>query len=179
MELAPDRRFFAFNALISVGALLLLGWLLLIHGGIKGPHVDLSFMPAVNASLNAVTTVLLLMGWRAVKNRRADVHRYFMVAATVTSSLFLACYLTYHSVHGDTKFGGAGAIRPVYFTVLVSHIVLSAVVVPLLLTALWFAFTRRFDQHMKVTRKLLPIWLYVSVTGVAIFFFLRGFPTAS
>lgn len=179
MELAPDRRFFAFNALISVGALGLLAWLLLIHGGVKGPHVDLSFMPAVNASLNALTTMLLVSGWVAVKNKRADVHRYFMVAATATSALFLICYLTYHAVHGDTKFGGAGAIRPVYFTVLVSHIVLSAVVVPLLLTALWFAATKRFALHMKVTRKLLPIWLYVSVTGVAIFFFLRGYPTAS
>jgi len=176
VELAPDRRFFVFNALISVGALGLLAWLLLIHGGVKGPHVDLSFMPAVNASLNALTSLLLLAGWAAVKNKRADVHRYFMVAATVTSSLFLICYLVYHSVHGDTKFGGVGALRPVYFSVLLSHVLLSAVVVPMLLTALWFAATKRFDKHMKVTRKLLPIWLYVSVTGVAIFFFLRAYP---
>ena len=179
MEATADRRFFAFNAAVSIGALSLLAWLLLIHGGVKGPHVDLSFMPAVNASLNALTSLLIICGYLAVKNKRPDVHRYFMVAATATSAAFLVCYLVYHSVHGDTKFGGVGAIRPVYFTVLISHVVLSAAVVPMLLTALYFAWKRRFSSHMKVTKKLLPIWLYVSVTGVLIFFLLRGYPTAS
>ncbi len=179
MEAAPDRRFFAFNAVVSVAALGLLAWLLLIHGGVRGPHVDLHFMPAVNASLNALSSVLLVSGYLAVKRRRPEVHRYFMVAATASSAAFLVGYLVYHSVHGDTKFGGAGAIRAVYFFVLASHVLLSMAVVPLLLTALWFAFTKRFELHKKVTRKLFPLWLYVSVTGVLIFFFLRGYPTQS
>ncbi len=179
VEAATDRRFFAFNAAVSLAALGLLAWLLLIHGGVRGPHVDLHFMPAVNATLNGLTSVLMICGYAAVKRGQPQVHRYFMVAATATSAAFLVGYLVYHSVHGDTKFGGTGALRAFYFFVLASHVLLSMAVVPLLLTALWFAGTRRFASHKKVTRKLFPIWLYVSVTGVLIFFLLRGAPTQS
>ncbi len=102
-----------------------------------------------------------------------------MVLAVASSALFLVGYVAYHSVHGDTKFGGVGAIRTVYLSILATHVLLSMAVVPLVLTALYFAWRKQFLRHAKVTRVLFPIWLYVSVTGVVIFFMLGGYPTAS
>jgi putative membrane protein len=172
---AADRRFFAFNAVVSVAALALLGWLLLIRrGGGAAAAGDLRFLPAVNASLNATAAGLLLAGWLAIRRGSMRVHRLFMVGALVASSLFLICYLTYHAAHGDTRYAGTGAMRAVYLAVLASHVVLSTTVVPLALTALWFALRREFPRHRRVTRVLWPIWMYVSVTGVAIFFMLRS-----
>ncbi len=102
------------------------------------------------------------------------VHRVFMVGAFAASSLFLVCYLAYHAVHGDTRYAGTGAMRTVYLAVLATHVLLSTTVVPLALTAFWFALRREFRRHRRVTRVLWPIWMYVSVTGVAIFFMLRS-----
>lgn len=179
-QLGSDKRFFVFNAVLSTAALGLLAWLLLIRGGSGGTSgVDLHFMPAVNACLNATSAVLLLSGFVAVKRGNPKIHRYFMVSAVASSALFLVGYLAYHFVHGDTKFGGAGAIRTVYLGILASHVLLSMAVVPMVLTALYFAWRKQFVRHTKVTRILFPIWLYVSVTGVVIFFMLRGYPTAS
>ena len=96
-----------------------------------------------------------------------------MVSAFASSSLFLVGYLGYHFVHGDTKFTGTGPIRAVYFTLLISHILLSLAVVPLCLTSFYFAFIRAFARHRRLNRVFLPIWLYVSVTGVITFFMLR------
>jgi putative membrane protein len=177
--LGNDRKFFVFNALLSAAALGLLAWLLLIRGGAGGGGVDLHFMPAVNACLNATSAVLLLCGWVAVKRGNPKVHRYFMVSAVASSALFLVGYVAYHFVHGDTKFGGAGGVKTLYLGILASHVLLSMAVVPMVLTALYFAWRKQFTRHTKVTRVLFPIWLYVSVTGVVIFFMLRGYPTAS
>ncbi len=169
-----DRRFFVFNAVVSVAALLLLGWLLLVRrAGVPGT-TDLRFLPAVNASLNAAAAALLLAGWVAIRRGSMRVHRILMVAAFVASSLFLVCYLAYHAVHGDTRYAGTGTMRTAYLAVLASHVLLSTTVVPLALTAFWFALRREFRRHRRVTRVLWPIWMYVSVTGVAIFFMLRG-----
>jgi putative membrane protein len=167
-----DRRFFAFNALVSSLALAFLAWLLLAPRGV-GRQSDLSFMPALNACLNALSALLLLAGFWAIKNRRVDLHRRLMVSAFAASSLFLIGYVAYHYAHGDTKFAGQGAIRSVYFAILISHVLLSISVVPLALTAFYFALRRRFASHARVARVLLPCWLYVSVTGVVIYFMLR------
>ena len=99
---------------------------------------------------------------------------YLMVAAFLASALFLVGYLAYHYVHGDTKYLGQGWLRPVYFFILISHILTSALALPLCLTTLFFALRRRFDRHRRIARIALPIWLYVSVTGVLVFFFLRA-----
>ena len=180
LPLDTDKRFFAFNAALSAAALGLLAWLLLLRSGSgPGAATDLHFMPAVNASLNATSALLLLCGFVAVKRGHPRVHRYFMVSAVASSALFLVGYIAYHYVHGDTKFGGSGPIRAVYLTILASHVLLSMAVVPLVLTALYFAWRRQFSRHRRVTRILFPLWLYVSVTGVVIFFMLRGSPTAS
>lgn len=167
----PDRRFFVFNALISASALAFLAWLLLVHQG-GTIEADLSFLPAVNAGLNSLAAALLVAGFVAVRAGRRDLHKYLMVSAFAASALFLVSYVIYHYAVGDTRYQGDH--RAVYFTVLITHIVSSMAVVPLALGAFWFAARRRFATHKKITRVLLPIWLYVSVTGVAIFFMLRG-----
>ena len=170
-----DRSFFVFNAVVSVAALSLLTWLLLIHAAAKNSSVDLRFMPAVNACFNAAAASLLIAGWVAIKKKRADLHRYFMVAAFAASALFLVGYLAYHAVHGDTKFGGVGLVRTLYLAILVSHVLLSTVIVPLALTAFYYAWRKDFRKHTRVTRVLHPIWLYVSVTGVVVFMMLRPY----
>jgi putative membrane protein len=169
-----DRAFFLFNAVVSTAALSLLAWLLLLRKGDASSGLDLRFMPAVNAGLNATAATLLAAGWVAIRRKKPDLHKYLVVSAFVASSLFLVGYLAYHYVHGDTRYQGQGAMRLVYFAILISHILLSVVVVPGALAAFWFAARRQFARHRRVTRWLMPIWLYVSVTGVAIFFMLRG-----
>ncbi|WP_224243092.1 DUF420 domain-containing protein [Hyalangium gracile] len=168
-----DRTFYVFTGIVSAAALALLAWLLLIRrGGSVG--VDLRFMPAVNASLNALAASLLLAGWVAIKRGARRVHQYLMVSAFGASALFLVGYLAYHYVHGDTKYAGDGLGRTVYLAVLASHVVLSVPVLPMALVAFYFAWRKDFRRHRKVTRWLAPIWLYVSVTGVLVFFLLRG-----
>lgn len=172
---SSDRSFFLFNAAISIAALSLLSWLLLFHGGLQGSSVNLRFLPGVNACFNATAACLLVAGWVAIKKGRQDLHRYLMVCAFVVSACFLVGYLAYHAVHGDTKFGGAGVVRTVYLLLLATHVLLSLLVVPLSLSAFWFAWKKEFTRHTRVTRWLHPIWLYVSVTGVIVFLMLRPY----
>lgn len=172
---SSDRAFFILNAVVSVAALALLTWLLLFHRGLEGSGLNLRFMPAVNAGLNATAASLLVAGWVAIRRQNRELHRALMLAAFAASALFLVGYLAYHAVHGDTRFGGEGAVRVVYLGVLASHVLLSIGVVPLALAAFYFAWRQRFDRHVKVTRWLHPLWLYVSVTGVVVFFMLRPY----
>jgi putative membrane protein len=167
-----DRRFMLFNAVVSAAALAFLAWLLLVPRGVDG-SVDLAFMPAVNACFNALSACLLLAGFVAIKNGKIAIHKRLMVSAFASSTLFLIGYVVYHYVHGDTKYTGEGVMRGVYFAVLISHVLLSMAVVPMALASFYFAFQERFVTHAKVARILFPIWLYVSVTGVVIFFMLR------
>lgn len=169
-----DLPFFAVNAVLSVAAMAFLTWLLVIHPGTSDAS-SLTFMPALNASLNATAALCLIAGWLAIRARRKALHRTLMLSAFVASAVFLVGYVVYHYVHGDTPFRGVGPIRIVYFSILISHILLSIAVVPLALTMLYFAWRRHFARHRRVGRIALPIWLYVSVTGVAIFFLLRSF----
>jgi putative membrane protein len=168
-----DRGFLVFNAILSSGALVFLGWLLLIHEG-GGASADLSFLPAVNAALNSVAALAIVAGWIAIRRGERRAHQYLMVSAFAASALFFVSYVVYHYAHGDTRYTGEGAMRLVYFGVLITHVLLSMAVVPMVLSALWLAYKRRFAAHKKVTRILAPIWLYVSITGVAIYFMLRG-----
>jgi putative membrane protein len=167
-----DRTFAIFTAVVSAVALGFLFWLLVWRQA-SPTGADLRFLPAVNATFNAMAAALLSLGFVFIKQGKANLHKYAMVGAFAVSGLFLVSYVVYHYTHGDTKFVGEGAIRGVYFFILISHIVLSAVIVPGALFAFWFAGTRRFAAHKKVTRVLLPSWLYVSVTGVVIFFMLK------
>lgn len=167
-----DRSFFTFTAVVSVAALSFLAWLLLVRRGGAVGGVDLRFLPAVNAGLNATAAALLIAGWVAVKRGAKRLHQYLMVSAFVASSLFLVCYLAYHYVHGDTRY--VGDWRGLYLLILASHVLLSMPVVPMALVSFYFASRKEFTRHRKVTRWLAPIWVYVSVTGVVVFFMLRG-----
>jgi len=167
----PSRTFFTLNALLSASALAFIAFILLRGKSTDGP--DLSFMPAINAGFNALSASCLVAGFVAIRNKKIALHRSLMVTAFASSALFLIGYLSYHFVHGDTKFTGTGPVRVVYFALLISHILLSISVVPLALTSFYFAFTRAFARHRRLNRVFLPIWLYVSVTGVLIFFMLR------
>lgn len=126
-------------------------------------------LPAVNASLNALAAVLLLLGYREIRRGRMQQHRAFMIAACVASTLFLVSYVTYHVHAGSRPFSGQGPIRFVYFVILISHVILAAAILPLALITLIRALRERFDRHRAIARWTLPIWLYVSVTGVAVY----------
>jgi putative membrane protein len=132
-------------------------------------------LPAVNATLNAISATLLVLAYRAVRRRQYTRHTGFVFGALASSALFLVSYLVYHAFHGDTKFTGQGPIRPAYFFVLISHIVLSVVALPLILLSTYLSLAGRFKAHRKVSRYTFPIWLYVSVTGVLIFVMLKLF----
>jgi uncharacterized membrane protein YozB (DUF420 family) len=130
-------------------------------------------LPAVNAALNATAAVLLTAGFVLIKQKRVRAHRAAMLSAFGVSVAFLGCYLAYHLQTGArTPFGGTGVVRTVYFTMLVSHILLALVIVPLVLTTLFLALRGRFDRHRAWARWTYPVWYYVSVTGVLVYFFL-------
>lgn len=137
-------------------------------------------LPAVNAGLNGSCAVLLSLGWFMIRGGRVRAHAACMIAAVTVSSLFLACYLVYHANVGSVPFRGVGGIRLAYFTILLSHTLLATFgVVPLVALTLIQALRRRFDRHARVARLTLPVWLYVSVTGVVIYWMLYRMPVAS
>ena len=126
-------------------------------------------LPAVNASLNALSGTLLLIGYTLIRLRRIDLHRRFMIAAFSASSLFLVCYVVYHAQVGSVRFTREGFVRPLYFTILATHVVLAFTLVPLAIMTLSRGLQGRFPQHRRVARWTFPIWLYVSVTGVLVY----------
>jgi putative membrane protein len=126
-------------------------------------------LPHLNAVLNSVTAVLLLLGLYFIKQRNIAAHRRTMLSAFALGSIFLVSYVLYHFTNASAKFGGEGWIRPVYFFLLISHISLSVVVVWFVLRAVYFALTKQYERHKKTVRWTYPIWLYVSVTGVIVY----------
>jgi uncharacterized membrane protein YozB (DUF420 family) len=130
------------------------------------------YLPTLNAILNAIAAVLLVVGWLMIRRRRVEQHRRCMLAAFATSALFLASYVIYHANAGSRPFPGEGAIRMVYFAVLIPHVVLAAFILPLSLVTLNRALKGRFAEHARIARWTLPTWLYVSVTGVVVYWML-------
>ena len=131
--------------------------------------IPLTALPAINATLNSVSAFLLLCGYACIRRHKINAHKICMVSALTSSVLFLTSYLIYHSQVGSVEFTGQGWVRPVYFSILISHTILAASVVPLALVTLVRALREKFDRHRKIARWTLPIWLYVSVTGVVIY----------
>jgi uncharacterized membrane protein YozB (DUF420 family) len=131
--------------------------------------VTVHSLPAVNATLNAISTVLLVTGYLLIRRREVARHRLVMLAACVTSTLFLISYLTYHAQVGSVRFERQGFVRPLYFTILITHVTLAALVLPLAIVTLSRGLRERFDRHRAIARWTLPIWLYVSVTGVLVY----------
>jgi uncharacterized membrane protein YozB (DUF420 family) len=134
--------------------------------------VTISDLPALNATLNAIAATLLVYGYILIRRRRLEQHRRVMLTAFGVSALFLVSYVTYHANAGSRPFPGRGPIRAVYFTILISHIVLAAAILPLALITLSRALRERFDLHVPIARWTLPLWLYVSVTGVIVYLML-------
>jgi uncharacterized membrane protein YozB (DUF420 family) len=126
-------------------------------------------LPAVNASLNAVSGVLLLCGYLLIRAGRISLHRGVMIAAFATSSLFLICYLVYHAQVGSVPFPRHGFVRPLYYTILITHVVLAATVPPLAIVTMTRGLKGRYPQHRRIARWTFPIWMYVSVTGVLVY----------
>src|SRR5438874_3951346 len=129
-------------------------------------RVTIHDLPAVNATLNGISAILLVVAYVLIRARRIEQHRRVMIAAFTTSSLFLVCYLVYHAQVGSVRFTRQGFVRPLYFTILITHISLAAAVLPLALITLSRGLKRRYPQHRRVAKWTFPIWLYVSVTGV-------------
>jgi putative membrane protein len=126
-------------------------------------------LPAINATLNAIAAVLLTIAFVLIRKRRIDAHRRTMLAAFATSSLFLVCYVVYHAQVGSVRFTRQGFVRPLYFTILITHVSLAAAVLPLAIITLSRGLKARYDRHRAIARWTLPIWLYVSVTGVLVY----------
>ena len=135
-------------------------------------NLTLADLPTLNAALNATSAVLLMLGWGLILRRRIDAHRRAMLSAFGCSIVFLVSYLVYHFQVGSVRFQGTGTVRTVYFAVLLTHTVLAAAVPVLATITLSRALSRRFDSHKKIARWTLPIWLYVSVTGVVVYWML-------
>jgi uncharacterized membrane protein YozB (DUF420 family) len=129
-------------------------------------------LPAVNATLNAIAGVLLVCGYVMIRRGRVTAHRRLMLSAFATSALFLVCYVIYHANVGSRPFSGRGPVRAVYFTILITHVLLAAAILPLALITLTHALRARFDRHVPIARWTFPIWLYVSVTGVVVYLML-------
>ena len=135
-------------------------------------NLTLADLPTLNAALNATSAVLLVLGWVLILRRKIDAHRRAMLSAFGCSIVFLVSYLVYHFQVGSVKFQGTGTVRTVYFAILLTHTVLAAAVPFLAVITLSRALARRFDRHKRIARWTLPIWLYVSVTGVVVYWML-------
>ena len=126
-------------------------------------------LPAINATLNAISGVLLVIGYALMRAKRIELHRRVMIAAFVTSSLFLICYVIYHAQVGSVRFTREGFVRPLYFTILITHVTLAAAVLPMAILTLTRGLKGRYPRHRAIARWTFPIWLYVSVTGVLVY----------
>jgi uncharacterized membrane protein YozB (DUF420 family) len=134
--------------------------------------MDTSQLPHLNALLNSTSACLLLLGYGFIKSGRISAHRNCQIAALTTSTLFLVSYLTYHYSHGSTRFTGQGMVRTLYLAILLTHTILAVVIVPLVLLTVYRAARGDFQRHRRIARITLPLWLYVSVTGVIVYLML-------
>ena len=166
-----DRLALSLIAVLSAAVVATVAVLLMGRAPAAG-GLDVSALPKLNAVLNAGSAVLLSAGYVFIRRRRIAAHLSCMLSAFSLSILFLISYVVYHFHAGSRPFTGQGWIRPLYFVLLLTHVVLAATIVPLALTTIWRALTGRFERHRRIARWTLPIWLYVSVTGVLIYWML-------
>jgi len=167
-----DRSALGVIGVLSLAVVAVVGYLLLGDKPQTAAAAPVAALPLLNACLNATSAALLTAGWVFIRRRRVTAHKTCMVSALVVSTLFLVSYVTYHLLAGSRPFGGTGWIRLVYFPMLLSHIVLAAAIVPLALTTVYRALQGSFARHVRIARWTLPIWLYVSVTGVLVYWML-------
>jgi putative membrane protein len=159
----------------SAAAVAFLLWLLYFHQPAPALARRWIFLPQLNALLNGLSAVALCVGLYFIKHKKWRAHRFSMLSAFGFSSLFLVSYIVNHALRGDTPFPGAGTARAVYLSILASHVLLSIIALPMVLTTLFFALSGRLKAHRRLARVTFPIWMYVSVTGVVVFVFLNAY----
>jgi putative membrane protein len=150
-------------------------WLLYVHHASADFVGRWMFLPALNALLNGLCAIALCVGLYFIKRRDRETHRTSMLLAFAFSSIFLISYIVNHALHGDTIFPGHGAVRTLYLSILASHVFLSVIALPMILTTFFFSLSGRFVMHRRIARLTFPIWLYVSITGVVVFVFLKAY----
>lgn len=163
-------------AALSAAVLGFLVWLIYLRPAGAAAVEEHSALPMLNAAFNFLCMLCLVGGYRAIRAGQRQRHIAFMLAAVACSALFLAGYVTHHYSAGDTPFHGQGIVRPIYFAILISHVLVTTVTLPMILFTLAHAASGRFAEHRRIARRTLPLWLYVSVTGVLVFAFLRWWP---
>ncbi len=161
--------------MVSGLAVSFLLWLLYVHHASTDFAGRWVFLPALNALLNGLCAIALCVGLYFIKHHNRNAHRISMLLAFGFSSVFLISYIVNHALHGDTIFPGHGLVRALYFSILASHVILSMVALPMVLTTFFLSLTGRFSMHRRIARLTFPIWLYVSITGVMVFAFLKAY----
>ena len=158
---------------VSAAATAFLFWLIYLHPATDSASARFAFLPALNALLNGLSAVSLLIGYTFIRARHIHAHRAAMITAFGFSTLFLVSYILHHALHGDVRYPAHAALRSVYLPLLASHIILAVVALPLILVTFFFSLTGRIPQHRRVARWTFPLWLYVSITGVVTWAMLR------
>jgi putative membrane protein len=158
---------------VSAAATAFLFWLIYVHPAADSASARFAFLPALNALLNGLSAVALLIGYTFIRARRIQAHRAAMLTAFAFSTLFLVSYILHHALHGDVRYPAHAALRSVYLPLLASHIILAVVALPLILVTFFFSLTGRIPQHRRVARWTFPLWLYVLITGVITWAMLR------
>ena len=175
--LANDKLYFRIITIISVAIPAVVALLLFMPKQQIQSSFDIGILPKMNALINSTVSVLLVLGYIAIRKGRKERHKALMLTAFSLSALFLISYVLYHSVAGDARFGGQGWIRPVYFFILISHILLATAIVPLVLVTIYRSTSGQLQKHRKIARWTLPLWLYVSVTGVIVYLMISPYYT--
>lgn len=168
-----ERRQTGVIIAISLAAVIFLFWLIYGYAPESPWASRFGFLPAFNASCNALSTLFIISGIVFIRQGKPRCHGFSMAAALTTSGLFLIGYILHHSLHGDTRFTTEGWIRNLYFLILITHVILSIIALPMVLLTTYWAFLKKWPRHKAIARWTYPVWLYVSVTGVIIFLFLR------
>jgi putative membrane protein len=166
---ASPRPFIVAILAVSLAATLFLFWLIYVHPAADAASVKLTFLPALNALLNGLSASALLIGYTFIRARRIAAHRAAMFTAFGFSALFLVSYIVNYALHGESHYPGHGLVRSIYLGILISHVLLSVIALPMILTTFFFSLSGRIPMHRKIARWTFPIWLYVSVTGVVVY----------
>lgn len=172
---ANDSKYLILIAFLSVTVPLLVAILLFVPQTGKLGDVDVTFLPKLHALLNSLTAIALLVGYRFIKKGNIRFHRFAMTTAFVLSSFFLISYVIYHYQAAPTSYGGEGIMRNIYYFVLITHIILAALIVPFVLLSVYFAISNQFVRHRRISRWTFPLWLYVAVTGVLVYFMIAPY----
>ena len=170
-----DTKYLILIAVLSVVVPALVAVLMFAPQTGKLGDIDVSVLPKLHALLNSLTAIALITGYRFIKKKNIRYHRFSMVTAFVLSSFFLISYVTYHYQAAPTSYGGEGILKSIYYFVLITHIVLAAVIVPFVLLSIYFAISNQVERHRKISHWTFPLWLYVAVTGVIVYFMIAPY----